>query len=91
MQEAFLKERPPVQPPVTVDTVVQFLRQRGDVVFRTGEGFSLNSCAVLNAAELVDRANRKKAELGQTPFPQLGGEPPVAPVARAAEAQSAGD
>jgi hypothetical protein len=66
LQEAFLQKK--ATPAPTLDDVVQFLRQRGDVVFRSGTGFSVNNRLTLTAEELVARANRKRSELGQAPF-----------------------
>ena len=66
LQEAFLMKKP--APAATLDDVVQFLRQRGDVVFRSGGGFSVNSRLTLSAKELIARANKKRSELGQAPF-----------------------
>ena len=67
MQSAFLRERPPAAP--TLDDVVRFLRQRGDAVTRSGSDFMINNRLVLTPHELVRRANEKKAQLGQKPFP----------------------
>jgi hypothetical protein len=66
LQEAFLQTK--AAPAATLDDVVQFLRQRGDVVFRSGTGFSVNNRLTLTAEELVARANKKRSELGQAPF-----------------------
>jgi|HubBroStandDraft_1064217.scaffolds.fasta_scaffold01335_13 hypothetical protein len=53
----------------SLDDVVRFLRQRDDVIVRNGENFLLNSRQLLTAAELVERANRKRRELGKAAFP----------------------
>src|SRR5690242_7928672 len=66
LQEAFLMQKP--TPAATLDDVVQFLRQRGDVVVRSGTGFSVNSRLTLSAKELIARANKKRSDLGQAPF-----------------------
>lgn len=66
LQEAFLQKK--AAPPATLDDVVQFLRQRGDVVYRSGTGFSVNNRLTVTAEELVARANKKRCELGQAPF-----------------------
>jgi hypothetical protein len=74
MQSAFLRERPPRAP--TLDDVVRFLRQRGDAVTRSGSDFMINNRLVLTPQELVRRANEKKAQLGQNPFPSELWSPP---------------
>jgi hypothetical protein len=66
LQEAFLMKKP--APAATLDDIVQFLRQRGDVVFRSGAGFSVNNRLTLSTEELIARANKKRSELGQSPF-----------------------
>lgn len=70
MQEDFLKAR--TSSPTTLDDVVRFLRQRGDIVVRAGDDFAVND-QTLTASELVDRANRKRLRLGRPPFPEVGG------------------
>jgi hypothetical protein len=65
-QESFLRDRPP-QPP-TIDDVVRFLRQQGDVIVRNGDGYMVNYSLALSAEELVARANRKRTANGKPPF-----------------------
>jgi|HubBroStandDraft_1064217.scaffolds.fasta_scaffold23667_2 hypothetical protein len=64
-----------------LDDVVRFLRQRDDVIVKRGDDFLLNSRHILTAAQLVERANRKRRELGKSEFiarPVSGnGEPPA--------------
>jgi hypothetical protein len=67
LQSEFLERRPPAQP--TMEDVVRFLRQRGDMVVRDGEAFSVNGYQTLSVAELLARANAKRAEFGLPPFP----------------------
>jgi hypothetical protein len=67
LQSEFLERRPPAPP--TIDDVVRFLRQRGDMVVREGEAFGINGHQTLSCAELLARANAKRAELGLPPFP----------------------
>ena len=65
-QEIFLRQRPP-QPP-TMDDVVRFLRQLGDIVVKNGEGYQVNYRLTLMPQELVERANRKRLALGKSLF-----------------------
>jgi hypothetical protein len=67
MQVDFMQRKPAAAP--TVDDVVRFLRQRGDVVTRAGEGFTVNHRLTLTIQDLVRRANEKKTQMGQPPFP----------------------
>jgi hypothetical protein len=87
MQAAFLEQKS--NPTPTLDHVVRFLRQRGDVVFRTGEGFSVNNRLVLTAEELIGRANRKRAELKQPPFTGTIGPDGAPPASEAGYAGAA--
>jgi hypothetical protein len=67
MQVDFMQRKPAVA--VTLDDVVRFLRQRGDIVTRAGDGFTVNHRLTLSVQELVRRANEKKTQMGQQPFP----------------------
>jgi len=67
MQTDFMQRKPAVAP--TLDDVVRYLRQRGDIVTRAGDGFTVNHRLTLTVQELVRRANEKKTQLGQPPFP----------------------
>ena len=67
LQEDFLRRRGPM--PKNIEDVIRFLRQRGDIVVRAKEGFLVNHRLPLTAAQLVERANGKLAQLGQPPFP----------------------
>jgi hypothetical protein len=67
LQEEFLKARPPATP--TVDDVVRYLRQIGDVVVRADEGaYRVNDRLKLSEPELVERANRKRLDRHQPAF-----------------------
>jgi hypothetical protein len=66
MQEEFLDRRP--KPPTTFDDVVRFLRQRGDVVVRSGDVFVVNGHHTMTTTEIVDWANVKRRELGFPAF-----------------------
>lgn len=66
LQEEFLRARPP--PPTSVEDIVRYLRQKGDVVFSDGDRFVLNYRLKLTPAQLVDRANAKRRESSQQPF-----------------------
>jgi hypothetical protein len=67
LQDAFLQRKPIIAP--TIDDVVRFLRQRGDVVTGAGDHFTVNHRLTLTAQELVRRANEKRRTLGQSLFP----------------------
>jgi len=74
----FLRQREPS--PSTIEDLVRFLRQRGDVIVRRGENFLLDSRHVLTAGQLLERANRKRRELGKSEFLALcanGSELPI--------------
>jgi hypothetical protein len=68
-QESFLRQKQPPAP--TMDDVVRFLRQIGDVVVRNGEHYMVNYSLSLTTQELVMRANRKRAMTGKPAF-ELG-------------------
>jgi hypothetical protein len=55
-------------PAETIEDVVRFLRQLGDVVVRSGDNYLINSRHVVTPAELVERANRKRVDRGRRPF-----------------------
>jgi hypothetical protein len=61
MQEAFLSTKP--EAATTLDDVVRFLRQRGDVVVRSENNFLVNRHRTMTPAELVARANAKRSEM----------------------------
>ena len=65
-QENSLRQRP--APPPSLDDVVRFLRQLGDIVVRNGDHYSVNYSLSLTAQELVMRANRTRAAKGKPPF-----------------------
>jgi hypothetical protein len=67
MQEAFLRQKPAVT--ATLEDVIRFLRQRGDVIVRAGDSYIVNDRATMTAEELVARANQKRAQLQRPPFP----------------------
>lgn len=66
LQEAFLRQKAPALK--TMEDVVRFLRQRGDIVVRAGDEFLVNSRLTLTPQQLVDRANEKLSQLGQPLF-----------------------
>jgi hypothetical protein len=66
MQEVFLSRKP--QAAITLDDVVRFLRQRGDVVVHKEDNFVINHRRTMTAAELVAWANAKRVELGLPAF-----------------------
>jgi hypothetical protein len=66
MQEEFLRQKPSAT--TTLDDVVRFLRQRGDVVVRANEKYLVNGRLTMSASELVARANEKRAQLRQPAF-----------------------
>jgi hypothetical protein len=66
LQEEFLASRPP--PTTTMDDVVRYLRQRGDIVVRDGDGYRVNYALRLTPAEMLLRANAKRGERGLPPF-----------------------
>jgi hypothetical protein len=66
LQNDFLNRRPRVEE--TLEDVVRFLRQRDDVIVRSGQNFVVNG-AELSPAELLERANEKCQTLHRPPFP----------------------
>jgi hypothetical protein len=77
-QENFLRQRL-AQPP-TIEDVVRFLRQIGDVVVRNGDNYIVNYSSSLTTQELVMRANRKRAANGKPPFEFSHADAPPAAV-----------
>jgi hypothetical protein len=73
LQEDFLERRRP--PPETFDDVIRFLRQRGDEVVRADQDFLVNGTSKLSARQLLERANRKRAELRRPLFAETLAEP----------------
>ncbi len=71
MQEEFLRCKP--KPSPTLDDVVRFLRQRGDVVVRSNGNFSVNYSCMLTPEQLIGRANRKRQDLGLSAFAEVAG------------------
>jgi hypothetical protein len=69
MQEAFLSAKPPAM--TTLDDVVRFLRQRGDVVVSSADEFIIDGHRRMTPAELVARANAKRLELRLPPFADI--------------------
>lgn len=51
-----------------IDDIVRFLRQRGDIVVRSGENFLIDNRHTLTMRQLLERANRKRRELGKSEF-----------------------
>jgi hypothetical protein len=76
MQEAFLSKKPPAA--MTIEDVVRFLRQRGDVVVQSEDNFVVNGLRTLTTAELIARANAKRSELQLPAFPVIWGVASVA-------------
>jgi hypothetical protein len=66
MQQDFLRTRPPALP--TIEDVVRYLRQAGDVVVLDGQNYSVNYDLTLTVDELVERANAKRRVRQQPPF-----------------------
>jgi hypothetical protein len=66
MQEDFLRTRPSVPP--TIDDVVRYLRQMGDVVVPHGETYIVNYRLTLTSEQLLERANNKRRERALDPF-----------------------
>ena len=62
-----------------MEDVIRFLRQIGDVVVRSGDGFCVNSRYLLTRQEIVQRANKKRNERGKPlfalVFPEAGSAP----------------
>jgi hypothetical protein len=73
MQEDFLRTRPPAPP--TIDDVVRYLRQVGDVVVPHGEAYTVNYRLTLTSEQLLDRANNKRRERALDPFVLAVGMP----------------
>ena len=66
----------PQNPPEPIEEVVRFLRQQDDVVVRRNDGeFLVNGRFRLNAAQLVERANRMRARHGKPAFRQGSSNP----------------
>jgi hypothetical protein len=76
-QDSFLSRRPAPSP--TMEDVVRFLRQIGDVVVRNGDHYLVNYSLSLTQEEMVVRANRKRAANGKTPFSLDGASSASAP------------
>jgi hypothetical protein len=66
MQEDFLRTRPSAPP--TLDDVVRYLRQIGDVVVPHGETYIVNYRLTLTSEQLLERANNKRRERALDPF-----------------------
>jgi hypothetical protein len=66
LQDEFLRNKLPVEQ--TMDDVVRFLRQRGDVVFQADGNYAVNGRMTLTAEQLVERANRQCAASGRPAF-----------------------
>jgi hypothetical protein len=77
-QKNFLRQKP--MPPPTLDDIVRFLRQIGDIVVKNGDHYLVNYSLSLTTQELVMRANRKRAVNGKPPFELNGAEPSLAAV-----------
>lgn len=76
-QEQFLRSKPRI--PDSLDDVVRFLRQLGDIVVRGEDSFLLNARYELSTEQLIERANRKRVERGKPVFEvERGGGPPSA-------------
>jgi hypothetical protein len=61
----------PQNPPEPIEEVVRFLRQQDDVVVRQNDReFLVNGRFRLDAAQLVERANRMRARHGKPAFSQ---------------------
>jgi hypothetical protein len=65
-QEQFLRKKP--TPSVTIDDVVRFLRQLGDIVVRQDDHYLVNHSLSLTAQELIIHANRKRTARGKPVF-----------------------
>lgn len=66
LQEDFLRSRPAAAP--TLEDVVRYLRQSGDVVVLNGDNYCVNYTLTLTATELIERANAKRCARRQPPF-----------------------
>ena len=66
LQEEFLRAKAP--PRTSLEDIVRYLRQKGDVVFSDGDCFMLNYRLKLTPAQLIDRANAKRRESNQDSF-----------------------
>jgi hypothetical protein len=73
MEEDFLRTRPSAPP--TMDDVVRYLRQAGDVVVPNGENYVVNYRLTLASEQLLERANSKRRERAQDPFVLAAGMP----------------
>jgi hypothetical protein len=88
MQEEFLGRRPRAED--TIDDVVRFLRQRGDVIVRAGEDFTVNRGSTLTPSQLVARANQKRLELHRPLFELAAAHATATPLAAATATPAAG-
>lgn len=86
MQEDFLRTRPPAPP--TIDDVVRYLRQVGDVVVPHGETYIVNYRLTLTSEQLLERANNKRREHALDPFVLAVGLPASQPQAKSPIASS---
>ena len=66
LQSEFLAQKP--SPTHTMEDVVRFLRQQGDVVLMEGAYYRVNYAQRFDQEELVARANNKRASRGLAPF-----------------------
>ena len=66
MQEEFLARKPP--PTHTVEDVVRFLRQQGDVILPDGSGYRVNFAQILTQEQLIARGNERRSRKGLAPF-----------------------
>ncbi|HUA77142.1 MAG TPA: hypothetical protein VMA86_05690 [Acetobacteraceae bacterium] len=66
MEEEFLAGKR--APDLTIDDVVRFLRQQGDVVVSEAGGYRVNYGDRISADQLVERANDKRRRRGQQAF-----------------------
>ena len=65
-EETFLRQK--ALPPQTIEDVVRFLRQLGDIVLRRDGGYLVNHRLELTSQELIMHANRKRTANGKRPF-----------------------
>lgn len=71
MADAYLAKHGPTREPVTLESVIRFMRSRDYVVVDKDNGtFELDSRHVLTADQLVERANVVRRRMGKPCFPE---------------------
>lgn len=70
LAEEYLAKHGPTREPVTLESVVRFMRSRDFVVVDKDDGtYELDSRHILTAGQLVERANKVRMRMGKPCFP----------------------